>query len=291
MKQFPSLRSIVDKFGLLPDKNHSKRYGQNFLFDESITERIVGFARLPKDAYVLEVGPGPGGLTRSILNKNPKYVVAIEYDPLCVKALSYLTAAYPQFHVVEGDALRILIGSIVDKAIPIHIVSNLPYNIGTELLVRWLSQLPHIASMTLMFQKEVAMRIQAKPGIGDYGRLSIIAQALCDVEHGFDLPPHVFTPAPKVESSVIHLRPKAEAITLLPLLPTLERITQAAFHQRRKQIKAPLKVIFGDDVLLMLEKVGAKGDMRAENLTPLQYIQLSQLSVDKEQSCLSGAMI
>lgn len=288
MTHFPPLRSIVDKFGLLPDKSHSKRYGQNFLFDESITERIVRFARLPKDAFVLEVGPGPGGLTRSILNKNPKQVVAIEYDPLCVKALSYLTAAYPQFRVIEGDALRLSIDSIADGDVPIHIVSNLPYNISTELLVRWLTQLSFIGSMTLMFQKEVALRIQAKPGTGDYGRLSIVAQVLCDVEHGFDLPPHVFTPAPKIESSVIHLRPRADSISLLPLLPTLEQVTQAAFHQRRKQIKAPLKTIFGDDVLVMLEKVGAKGDMRAENLTPTQYIQLAQLKIDQKQSCRSS---
>ena len=285
MTPFPSLRSIVDKYGLLPDKKHSKRYGQNFLFDETITQRIVDFARLPKEAIVLEIGPGPGGLTRAILNKNPKQVIAIEYDPLCVKALSYLLNAHPHFRVIEGDALRMALDAIgFEPHIPIHILSNLPYNIGTELLVRWLTQLPRIASMTLMFQKEVAIRIQAKPGTSDYGRLSIVAQILCTVEHGFDLPPHVFTPAPKIESSVIHLRSKPEAAASLHLLPTLEHVTQAVFHQRRKQIKGPLKAIFGDDVLSMLEKVGATGDQRAENLTPEQYLELASLKFAQTDS-------
>jgi 16S rRNA (adenine1518-N6/adenine1519-N6)-dimethyltransferase len=278
---FPSIRSIVDKYGLLPDKKHSKRYGQNFLFDETITARIAAFARLPKEAVVIEIGPGPGGLTRALLHHSPKQLIAIEYDPLCVKALSYLTNAYAHLKVIEGDALKMDIASLVeDEHQQVHIVANLPYNIGTELLIQWLHQLPRIASMTLMFQKEVAYRIQASPGTGEYGRLSIITQNLCDVEHGFDLPPHAFTPAPKVESSVIHLRPRSEAYAKLTLLPALEQITQAAFHQRRKQIKGPLKVIFGEDTVAMLEKVGATGDMRAENLTPTQYIQLAQLRND-----------
>lgn len=287
MTVFPPLRSIVDRYGLLPDKKHSKRYGQNFLFDETITQHIVDFARLPKEASVLEIGPGPGGLTRAILTKNPKQVIAIEYDPLCVKALSYLLNVYPHFRVIEGDALRMTLDAIGFESPPIHILSNLPYNIGTELLVRWLTQLPRIASMTLMFQKEVAMRIQAQPGTGDYGRLSIIAQILCTVEHGFDLPPQVFTPAPKIESSVIHLRPKPDAAASLHLLPTLESVTQAAFHQRRKQIKGPLKAIFGNDVLLALEKVGATGDQRAENLTPEQYLGLASLKYAQTHSVVA----
>ena len=276
---FPSIRSIVDKYGLLPDKKYTKKYGQNFLFDETITARIATFARLPKEARVLEIGPGPGGLTRALLNQSPERLIAIEYDPLCVKALSYLKEAYPNFQVIEGDALNIELASLVPDAPqkPIHIVANLPYNIGTELLIRWLHQLPSIGSMTLMFQKEVAQRIAAQPSSGEYGRLSIIAQILCTIEHGFDLPPHVFTPAPKIESSVIHLQPKPEGHKYLPLLPTLEQITQAVFHQRRKQIKGPLKTIFGDDTLTMLERVGATGDQRAENLTPDQYLQLAIL--------------
>lgn len=277
--QLPSIKSIVIKHGLIPDKNHSKRYGQNFIFDETVTQRIADFARIPKDAFVLEVGPGPGGLTRSILNCSPAELVAIEYDPLCVNALKYLVEAYPNFKVLQKDALNVDLSRLQKTEIkkPIHIVANLPYNIGTELLIRWLHQLPVIGSMTLMFQKEVAQRIQADSGNGEYGRLSIITQILCDVEHGFDLPPEVFTPAPKIDSSVIHLRPKPEAESYLCLLPVLEQITQAAFHQRRKQIKGPLKAIFGDDTVAMLEKVGARGDLRAENLTPDQYRQLAEL--------------
>ena len=273
---FPSIRTIVNDYGLLPDKKHSKRYGQNFLFDETITARIAAFARLPKNAHVLEIGPGPGGLTRALLDQSPERLTVIEYDPLCIKALSYLKNAYTNLTIIEGDALRIELATLVTEK-PIHIVANLPYNIGTELLVRWLHQLPNIASMTLMFQKEVANRIQANHGNGEYGRLSIIAQNLCTIEHGFDLPPHVFTPAPKIESSVIHFLPKQEAASYLPLLPTLEQITQAAFHQRRKQIKGPLKTIFGDNTVAMLEKVGATGDQRAENLTPEQYMQLAAI--------------
>jgi 16S rRNA (adenine1518-N6/adenine1519-N6)-dimethyltransferase len=198
---------------------------------------------------------------------------------LCVKALSYLKDAYTNFQIIEGDALNIELASLVPDMPqkPIHIVANLPYNIGTELLIRWLHQLPSIGSMTLMFQKEVAQRIGSNPSSGEYGRLSIITQILCTVEHGFDLPPHVFTPAPKIESSVIHLHPKPDAHKYLSLLPTLEQITQAVFHQRRKQIKGPLKVIFGDDTLTMLEKIGATGDQRPENLTPDQYLQLAIL--------------
>ncbi|MDP3371819.1 MAG: 16S rRNA (adenine(1518)-N(6)/adenine(1519)-N(6))-dimethyltransferase RsmA [Candidatus Paracaedibacteraceae bacterium] len=276
---FPSIQSIVKKYGLLPDKNHSKRYGQNFIFDETVTQRIAAFARLPKDAFVLEVGPGPGGLTRSLLNYEPANLVAIEYDPLCVNALSYLVEAYPNFKVLQKDALNVELVRLQKSEIkkPIHIVANLPYNIGTELLVRWLHQLPLIGSMTLMFQKEVANRIQADIGNGEYGRLSVLTQNLCTVEHGFDLPPEVFTPAPKIESSVIHIRPKTEAESYLPLLPVLEQITQAAFHQRRKQVKGPLKAVFGDDTVAMLEKVDARGEMRAENLTPAQYMRLAEL--------------
>lgn len=275
----PSIRSIVDKYGLLPDKKHTKKYGQNFLFDETITTRIAAFARLPKSAHVLEIGPGPGGLTRALLNQSPERLIAIEYDPLCVKALSYLKEAHPNFQIVEGDALNIQLASLTPDAspTPLHIVANLPYNIGTELLIRWLHQLSAIGSMTLMFQKEVAQRIAAQPSSGEYGRISIIAQILCTIEHGFDLPPHVFTPAPKIESSVIYLQPKPDGHTYLPFLPALEQITQAVFHQRRKQIKGPLKTIFGDDTLDMLQKVGATGDQRAENLTPDQYLQLAIL--------------
>jgi len=276
---FPSIRSIVDKYGLLPDKKYTKKYGQNFLFDETITARIASFARLPKDATVLEVGPGPGGLTRALLDQSPERLIAIEYDPLCVKALSYLKDAYANLQIIEGDALRTELKSLMieEKIKPIHIVANLPYNIGTELLVRWLHQLPCVGSMTLMFQKEVAERISSSPNSKEYGRLSIITQILCTVEHGFDLPPHVFTPAPKVESSVIHIQPKPNAHEYIPLLTTLEQITQAVFHQRRKQIKGPLKAIFGENTLDALEKVGATGDQRAENLTPDQYIQLAAL--------------
>ncbi len=281
--KLPSIQSIMDKYKLIPDKKHSKRYGQNFLFDDTILERIVTFARIPEKAFVLEIGPGPGGLTRKLLAYAPYKMIAVEYDPLCVNALSYLTDHYPNFKLLQGDALKVNLSDMLknesdDPPCKIHIVANLPYNIGTELLIKWLSEICCIESLTLMFQKEVAERICAAPGNKQYGRLSIIAQNLCTIEHGFNLPPHVFIPAPKIESSVIHFRPKKDAGMYLKYLPTMEKITQAAFHQRRKQIKGPLKSIFGDDTIRILEEVGATGDQRAENLTPSQYLKLAMLS-------------
>lgn len=284
MKVLPPLRSIVDQFGLLPDKKHSKRYGQNFIFDEQITRKIVQFARLPKGALALEIGPGPGGLTRAILEKDVRHVVAIEYDPLCVKALKYLTTAFNHLTVLYDDALKVSLVDVLqtmqDKGAAcstdkVHIIANLPYNIGTELLLRWLLNLESISSMTLMFQKEVALRINAPLHTKDYGRLSIIAQLLCDVEMGFDLPPTIFTPAPKVESSVIHLTPKANFKDTLPYIDTLSKITNVAFQQRRKHIKTPLSTLFGNMLDDALSFAHVDPTLRAENLTPAHYLALA----------------
>lgn len=285
MIKLPPLREIVERNGLLPDKIYAKRYGQNFIFDENITHKIVRFANLKRDALVMEVGPGPGGLTRAILSQEPQALCAIEYEPLCVKALSYLTDVYTQLHIIQADALTVNLSDIIsfvndldDKAIQhdkLSIIANLPYNISTELLVRWLSQIEFINTMTLMFQKEVALRIMATPHSKEYGRLSIIAQGLCDIEHGFDLPPSVFTPAPKIDSSVISFVVKPDALDKLFALPALQTITNVAFQQRRKVIRTPLKSIFKEYLDEAFEVVGMKGDERAENISVEQYWNLA----------------
>lgn len=285
MNNLPSIQSIVKQYGLLPDKNHSKRYGQNFIFDENITNRIVKFARIRKNSHILEIGPGPGGLTRAILKgSEPKLLQAIEYDQLCVKALEYLTNAFPKLHIIHKDALKLSLRDIcfqfdtndTQTIHPITIVSNLPYNIGTELLINWLHEIEYIESMTLMFQKEVADRILAPIHTKDYGRLSILCQLLCDIELGFNLPPTIFTPSPKVDSSVVHFIPKPDAISLMPYLQSLATVTQAAFHQRRKQIKTPLKSIFSNETEKVLSICNIDPQLRAENIPPQQFLMLAK---------------
>ncbi len=285
MINLPSLREVVERNGLLPDKTYAKRYGQNFIFDENITHKIVRFANLRKNALVMEVGPGPGGLTRAILSQEPAALCAVEYEPLCVKALSYLTDVYNQLHIIQADALAVNLSDVIsfvnelDETTVQHdklsIVANLPYNISTELLVRWLSQIEFIDTMTLMFQKEVALRIMATPHSKEYGRLSIIAQGLCDIEHGFDLPPSVFTPAPKIDSSVISFAVKPGAVDKLSALSALQTITNIAFQQRRKVIRTPLKSIFNEHLDEAFAIVGMKGDERAENISVDQYWNLA----------------
>lgn len=285
---FPSISSLVQSFGLLPHKTHNKKYGQNFIFDENLLHKIVRYSNLQKkslkDSLIVEVGPGPGGLTRQLLSLNPGAVFAIEIDPLCQNALTYLKDSYSNFILYAGDALSIDITSIKEhvfkklhfQPLEIHIVSNLPYNIATELLIQWLHQIDQINSMTLMFQKEVALRLTAEPNQKSYGRLSILAQFLCDVFYGFTVPASAFIPAPKVESSVVHLTPKKHLETLQPLVPFLEKITHTVFQQRRKQIKTPLTMIFGNRILDILKKYDIPTESRAENLTVDMYRLLAE---------------
>jgi 16S rRNA (adenine1518-N6/adenine1519-N6)-dimethyltransferase len=264
----PSLRETIEQHGLFAKKS----LGQNFLLNMEITRRIAKAAGKFNDCIVLEIGPGPGGLTRALLEEGA-HVVAIERDERCKSILNELQSVYPEFlKVIDGDALKIS----PQVAIPqenIKIVANLPYNIGTVLLIDWLSDLDRIQSMTLMFQKEVALRLTASPRSKAYGRLSVLTQWLCEPKRLFDLSPSAFLPPPKVTSTVVHLIPKAVTADEKALFPMMEKITQHAFGQRRKMIRSSLKPLFADYELINL---GLNPNVRAEELSVKDYILLAK---------------
>ena len=266
--QLPSLKELL----IAHDLWAKKSLGQNFLLNPSITDRIATSAQVT-GKNVLEVGPGPGGLTRSLLKKNPKHLIALEKDKRCIQLLQGLVeVALGKFTLLEKDALKIQLKEIYPKE-KVTIAANLPYNIGTELLIGWLKDIDSIESMTLMFQKEVARRIVAKPDTKEYGRLSVIAQALCDTKILFDLPPTAFTPAPKVTSSVIRLVPKQNYQDYIPFIPALEKITAAAFGQRRKMLRSSLKGLFTEHIL---EGLNIDPERRAETLSVEEFLTLSK---------------
>jgi 16S rRNA (adenine1518-N6/adenine1519-N6)-dimethyltransferase len=238
MDDLPPLRDVIAEHGL----SARKALGQNFLLDLNLTAKIARMAGSLHDHDVLEIGPGPGGLTRGLLSEGARRVVAVEKDARCLPALQEIAAAYPgRLEVLNADALDIDPGAHLTP--PIRIAANLPYNVGTELLVRWLTPPdwpPFWDSLTLMFQREVAQRIVAAPGSKAYGRLAILAQWRTDAEIVMELPPQAFSPPPKVHSAVVHLTALAE-----PRFPadatTLEMVVAKAFNQRRKMLRAALK--------------------------------------------------
>jgi 16S rRNA (adenine1518-N6/adenine1519-N6)-dimethyltransferase len=229
---------------------------------------------------VVEVGPGPGGLTRALLASEAASVTAIEADPRCVAALAPLIEASPsRLRVIEADALRIDAAAIV--AAPRVIVANLPYNVGTPLLVGWLRQAAAFESLTLMFQKEVAERITAAPGTDAYGRLAVLAQACTRPEMVLHLPAGAFSPPPKVASAVLRLDP----LPIQPapaLLRALEAVTAAAFGQRRKMLRSALKSI-SHDPLALLDMAGIAPDRRAETLSVAEFLRLAELHQQQAQ--------
>ena len=234
----PPLREVIATHGIAA----KKALGQNFLLDLNLTARIARAAGDLTACDVLEIGPGPGGLTRGLLASGARHVLAIEKDARCLPALEQIAARHPgRLTVIEGDALDI--DPLAHLTPPIRICANLPYNVGTELLVRWLTPPdwpPFWTSLTLMFQREVAERITAQPGGKAYGRLAILAQWRCDARIVLDLPPQAFTPPPKVSSAVVHLT--ALPAPRYPANPaTLSRVVAAAFNQRRKMLRAALK--------------------------------------------------
>ena len=264
----PSLREVVDHYGLLAKKS----LGQNFLLNMDVTRRIAKAAGGFNDVTVFEVGPGPAGLTRAVLEAGAR-VVAIERDHRCLEILADVQAAFPGFlEVIEGDALQLSPQSAVPMG-DIKIISNLPYNIGTALLIQWLSNLDRISSLTLMFQKEVALRLIAKPRTKAYGRLSILTQWLCEGKRLFGLSPKAFTPAPKVTSSVVQLVPRAIELCEKELFPIMERITQHAFGQRRKMIRSSLKPLFSET---QLSELGLNPCARAEELSVADFVLLAK---------------
>jgi 16S rRNA (adenine1518-N6/adenine1519-N6)-dimethyltransferase len=259
-----------------------KSLGQNFILDLNLTRRIARAAGPLSDGATIEIGPGPGGLTRALLDEGAAHVIAIERDPRCLAALGELAELYPgRLAIVDGDALQIDPTTLAEK--PRRIVANLPYNIATALLLRWLDRTGEYESLTLMFQREVAERLVAAPRSHAYGRLSILVQWLCDERILFDIPPRAFTPAPKVTSSVVRLVSRP-----MPLAPAdkavLERVTAAAFGQRRKMLRASLKSL-GVPVEPLLAAAGIAGTARAEELSVAEFCALaSALALSSDQT-------
>lgn len=261
-----SLRSVIERHGLMPQK----KLGQNFILDGNVTDKIVRHAGDVEGQTVLEIGPGPGGLTHSILKQNPKHLYAIEKDSRCIAALDEI--GDPRLTIIEADAMKFDVSTLPSS---LKIIANLPYNIGTELLLSWLEKLDHLQDLTIMLQKEVADRITAKPGEDAYGRLSIFCQWLCDVHIAFHLPPEVFFPPPKVTSSVIHLKPltqprfKADS-------KTLQHITRLAFSQRRKMLRGSLKSLT-PDIGNLLMAASISPDSRPEDISIEAFCRLACL--------------
>ena len=264
----PPLRETIARHGL----DARKRLGQHFLLDLNLTRRIARAASPLGEGTVIEVGPGPGGLTRALLLEGAARVVAIEVDPRAVAALQELQmAAGDRLTVRQADALKVELATLGPA--PRRIVANLPYNVSTALLVRWLHQVDALAEMVLMFQKEVADRLVAAPHGKDYGRLSVLAQHVCTVQRLFDVAPSAFVPPPKVTSSVVRLRPRPALDSLANLQP-LERVTAAAFGQRRKMLRGALSGLF-EDPGSILAGLGLSPTARAEELSPTDFVDLA----------------
>jgi 16S rRNA (adenine1518-N6/adenine1519-N6)-dimethyltransferase len=265
----PPLREVIARHGL----SARRSLGQNFLLDLNLTARIARAAAPLEHVNVIEIGPGPGGLTRALLLAGARGVTAIERDARCLAALEELAAAFPgRLTVVAGDALEIDPARLVPA--PRKIVANLPYNIATPLLIGWLRNAAAYDSLTLMFQKEVGERLAAAPRSKAYGRLSVMAQWLCDVRALFDLPPRAFVPPPKVTSSVLRLTPRPA-----PLAPCeqqdLERVLAAAFGQRRKMLRQSLRAL-GLDTEALFAAAGVPATARAEQLSIEQFCALAR---------------
>ena len=261
----PPLRDVIARHGL----QANKALGQNFLLDEQLLDRIAAIPGDLAGKAVYEVGPGPGGLTRALLRAGAN-VTAVERDRRCLPALSELSAAFPgKLTVIEGDALAL---TPPDGA---HVVSNLPYNIGSALLARWLggeAWPPRWQSLTLMFQREVADRIIAKPGTSAYGRLSILAQWRSDARIAMTVHRSAFTPPPKVMSAIVHIAPNARPPGVNAA--RLEALTAAAFGQRRKMLRQSLRTLPG--ALEALRHVGIAEDRRAETLTVADFVSTAR---------------
>ena len=264
----PPLRETIARHEL----DARKRFGQHFLLDLNLTRRIARAAAPLDDGTTIEIGPGPGGLTRALLLEGAARVVAIEVDPRALGALAELQAvAEGHLEVIEADALRIDPANLGPA--PRRIVANLPYNISTALLVRWLHSADALADMVLMFQKEVVDRLVAVPRTKDYGRLSVLAQHVCEVRRLFDVAPSAFVPPPKVTSSVAHLTPRPAGERLANLAP-LEKVTAAAFGQRRKMLRGSLSGLFSDPIST-LEALGLSPTARAEELAVADFVRLA----------------
>jgi 16S rRNA (adenine1518-N6/adenine1519-N6)-dimethyltransferase len=273
MTELPPLREVVNRYGL----QASKALGQNFLFDEQLLARIAAIPGSLRDQNVLEVGPGPGGLTRALLRAGAR-VTAIEMDKRCLPALADLSEAFPgQLTVIEGDATKIDPATLFDA--PWHIVANLPYNVGTALFTGWLSGQewpPRWRSLTLMFQQEVAERIIAPAASDAYGRLAVLSQWRTAPRIAMKVHRSAFTPPPKVMSAIVHVEPGTMPDGVSAR--TLERVTEAAFGQRRKMLRQSLKGLPGG--LAALETLGIDSQRRAETLSVEEFVSIARMLTD-----------
>ena len=268
-----TVREALDRHGLAARKS----FGQHFLLDLNITRKVARAAGDLAGRAVLEVGPGPGGLTRALLETDAAHVIAVEKDARFLPLLHELAdVADGRLTVVEADALEVdetaLLATHAPRGAPLKIVANLPYNVGTPLLVKWLTGVQPVETLALMFQKEVAERIVAAPGGGDYGRLAVLSQSLAEAEIAFTLPARAFTPPPKVDSAVAVLRPRAERLPAAKLA-ALEAVTRAAFGQRRKMLRSSLKPLGGE---ALCAAAAIDPSARAEQLTIADFGRLAQ---------------
>lgn len=264
----PPLREVIAAHGLAAQKS----LGQNFLLDLNLTRKIARTAAPLNGCSVLEIGPGPGGLTRALLMEGASLVIAVEKDARCLDALSQISAAYGgALQVIEADALK----EPLPNHRPLKIVANLPYNVGTALLTRWLepeSWPPPWESLTLLFQKEVAQRIVAQPGTKAYGRLSVLSQWRSEARIAFDIPPRAFTPAPKVTSSLVHIVPTQAPDGIIPVL--VSKVAAAGFGQRRKMLRQSLKAL-GVDVAALCKIADIDQTLRADAVPVSGYAALA----------------
>ena len=269
INNLPPLREVIARHGIVA----RKRLGQNFILDLNLTGRIARAAGALDGGTTIEIGPGPGGLTRALLAEGARRVVAIERDPRCLAALSELVALHPgRIELIDGDALALDPVALTEP--PRRIVANLPYNIATALLIKWLDRIGAYESLTLMFQREVAERLVAAPRGPAYGRLSVLVQWLCTAKILFDIPPRAFTPSPKVTSSLVRLVPRVAPLASADKA-VLEQVTAAAFGQRRKMLRSSLKSL-GMPVDAALAEAGVTATARAEELSVAEFCALAR---------------
>ena len=270
INKLPTLAEVVRNFDIAPKKT----LGQNFLFDMNLTNKIARCVPDLENSTILEIGPGPGGLTRSLLGCGAKKIVVIEKDQRCIKALEQIKEAYPErLEIIEADALEIDEKLLFKEGERPKIVANLPYNIATVLLFKWLDRLELFSGMTLMFQTEVADRITALPRSKAYGRLAVMSQFSCQVKKEFDIHPSAFVPAPKIFSSVVSFVPKTIKEDVDPDILSL--ICKTAFNQRRKFLSSSLKPITNDP-LGLLASVNIKPSARPEELSLDDFCKLAK---------------
>lgn len=270
----PPLKETIKQY----DLNARKKLGQHFLLDLNLTKKIVAKAGDLSAVTVFEIGPGPGGLTRALMDSKAKKLIVVEMDERCKPVMEEIQAVYPdkEMQIILGDALKT---NLVDLApAPRAIIANLPYNVGTPMLINWLKQIKEFQSLTLMFQAEVVDRLVAQPGSKSYGRLSVLTQFFCHAENVMNIPARAFTPPPKIDSSVVHLTERQDR----PLdvdVGALEKVTAAAFGQRRKMLRVSLKPMGGE---ALLKEAGINPQERAEQLTLSDFESLARIISRKD---------